>query len=208
MTKRKRRSPLFIEETEPPISAHKRQSKLYADDDELIASRMKGGKSESELIRHYVHKGVKMEQLERASKDPYIRNLLKTFGDITSAKLSILENRLVVETHILRRFIAASIVLNHASLKFLQIYLATEPPPPASTVEERRKAFGETLFQTGVDEAEKKYIAKVLRERNQLLEMLSNTGRISDALDSALYPEEKPSSETENRPDKAATKSK
>ena len=149
-----------------------------------------------------------MEQLERAGRDPYVRNLLKTFGDITNEQIGKLENRLAVETHILRRFIAASIVLNHASIKYLQAYLASEPPPPTSEIEERRKTFGESFFQTSIDEAEKRYLSRVLREREQLLDMLLNDSRISDLMDSSFHPNSKRTPEAENQPPTPTTKSK
>lgn len=69
-------------------------TKLYKEDWLEVQSYCVGGQSESQVIRELVRKGLQREHYRRAASDPAIRELLRTFDEMVSHRLSEVEARI------------------------------------------------------------------------------------------------------------------
>jgi hypothetical protein len=169
-----------------PEVGPKRQSRLHVADDEYVEAKIRStGISEAALIRNLVNKGIRLERLERAGRDPVVNTLLDTVEDLLSAHLDKLERRLSAEFHTLRRLTATTIVLSHATLRLLETYVATEPPADQKALAERRKAFFTRLFRQYIADSEK-IMEGMLDEREMVLTALADSGLITPLKDTDL----------------------
>jgi hypothetical protein len=188
-TTRKRRTARIFHDSNPEVGP-KRQSRLHAADDEYLEANIRSrGISEAALIRNLVNKGIRLERLERAGRDPVVNTLLDTVEDLLSAHLDKLERRLSAEVHTLRRLTATTIVLSNATMRLLETYVATEPPADQKALAERRKAFFTRLYHQYIAESEK-IMEGMLDERETVLTTLADSDLITplkdDDLESAL----------------------
>lgn len=167
-----RRPSVLLDEHEPDLGP-RAQCLLFLDDHEYVRSKMAAtNKTESEVIRTLVRKGIRAERLERAARDPVVNTLLKAVSEILGAQTAKLERRLSVETHTVRRLLASNLVFGTASLRLLEAYAAGQPPPDAATIAKRRRDYFAAFFQTQINEATG-IIDGALDERYALLETMS-----------------------------------
>jgi hypothetical protein len=184
-TTRKRRTARIFHDSNPEVGP-KRQSRLQVADDEYVEATIRStGISEAALLRNLVNKGIRLERLERAGRDPVVNTLLDTVEDLLSAHLDKLERRLSAELHTLRRLTATTIVLSNASMRLLEAYVATEPPADQKALAERRKAFFNRLYQQYIAESEK-IMEGMLEERETVLTTLANSDLITPLKDADL----------------------
>lgn len=124
----KRKAPLLLDEHERGFGP-KVQGKLYEDDDLYLRSKMETTrKFESEIVRILVRKGVRMDRLERASRDPNVNILMKVVDQTLNHHIARLERRLSTELYTLRRLVATTIVMANVAMRLIEAYTATQPP--------------------------------------------------------------------------------
>lgn len=183
--RKKKREPLLLGEFRPELAEEPVHARLHQDDDEYIKLKQSTGISSSELVRHYVRKGIEAERLRHAARDPYVAKLLELLDSTVVRSVGKLERRLSAELHTLRRLVATTIVISNASMRLLEFYTALTPPPTAKAVEERRRAFFDSLYQLFITEAEG-MLEGMLDERESLLTILAERGLTSSIKDSDL----------------------
>lgn len=170
-TGKSRRRPFVLDEHEPDLGP-KVQTRLFSDDDEYLRGKLTStGKTEADLIRRWVRRGIKAERLERAARDPVVNSLLRALDDVLGAHTARLERRLSMEFHTLRRLTATTIVLANAAMRILEAYVASQPPPDEAALAGRRKSFFGALYRRYIKEAEG-IMDGMLDERDGVLDLL------------------------------------
>jgi hypothetical protein len=97
----------------------------------------------------------------------------------------MLERRLAIESHTLRKMIATTIVLANVAMGILETYTATDAPPEQTTLALRRKTFFNSLYQKFMAESET-IMDGMLDERDGTLTLLKEKELISDIRDQDL----------------------